>query len=279
MLWVEVDDRNIKGHSQIHQNLATSAGIVKLGLALMEKLTTLLLSEGRDPDSYSASCVVHFRTRIAHDVRKELLARTSQSKLYTALEELVTLIRLHYPGILEKAYIINPSDEYFASLDIPESLLKNTILLQNPQHLADYLSSQIPPEYGGTGKSLIKSDFLPSSSFHITPKESLGSEKQSDSAYVLDGTGYIVMSYKQGEPLGHYWDHVSEAEQNRILEQLRDYVSQMRSVTGEFIGGLDESPCRDGIFEAGYGDYMRYSYGPYPSGDNFNEGIVQALRG
>lgn len=169
---MEVDDRNIKGHSQIHQNLATSAGIVKLGLALMEKLTTLLLSEGRDPDSYSASCVVHFRTRIVPDVSKELLARTFQSKLYTALEELVTLIRFHYPGILEKAYIINPSDEYFASLDIPESLLKNTILLQNPQHLADYLGSQIPPEYGDTGKSSIESDFLPSSSFHITPKES-----------------------------------------------------------------------------------------------------------
>jgi len=97
------------------------------------------------------------------------------------------------------------------------------------------------------------------------------------SAYILDGTGYIIMSYEQGEPLEHYW-RVSEGEQNRILEQLRGYVSQMRDITGNFIADLDESPCRDGIFEAGYGDYTRYSYGPYPSEETFNEEIVQALR-
>lgn len=43
MLWVGIDDRMIKAHSQTYQNLATPAGIVKLGLALMEKLATLLL--------------------------------------------------------------------------------------------------------------------------------------------------------------------------------------------------------------------------------------------
>ncbi|RJE22420.1 Phosphotransferase enzyme family [Aspergillus sclerotialis] len=52
----------------------------------------------------------------------------------------------------------------------------------------------------------------------------------------------------------------------------------MRDITGNFIGGLDESPCRDGIFEAGFGDYTRYNYGAYLSEETFNEGIVQALR-
>lgn len=52
----------------------------------------------------------------------------------------------------------------------------------------------------------------------------------------------------------------------------------MRKITGDYIGGLGKSPCRDGIFEAGYGDHTRYSYGPYPSEEGFNEGIVQALR-
>lgn len=382
VLWVGIDDRVIKAHSRTYQNLATPAGIVKLGLALMEKLATLLLAESCDPSYYSASCVVHFRTRTIPATRKEFLVQTFQSKLCRALEELVTLIRFYYPEILGKAYIINPSDEYLTSLDIPESLLRNTVLLQNPQNLTDYLGSQIPPEYGGTGKPLMESDFLPNSNFHITSEESRDSKTQSDStavstiirtpevekdiptsprnsepmeeeprliysetigppsiildpddlqtavnlcpgkmgarlafadsdmivkyghgvrlaeaealhlvstcmtiaapkllsAYILDGTGYIIMSYEQGEPLEHYWDRVSEGEQNRILEQLRDYVNQMRDITGNIIGGLDESPCRDGIFEAGFGDYTRYSYGPYPSEETFNEGIVQALR-
>ncbi|KAG2418927.1 hypothetical protein HFD88_002030 [Aspergillus terreus] len=98
------------------------------------------------------------------------------------------------------------------------------------------------------------------------------------SAYVLDGTGYIVMSYEEGEPLAHYWDRVSEAEQEKILLQLRNYVEQMRGVKGDFIGGIDYSSCCDGIFEGGFGDYTKYSYGPYESEESFNEGIVQALR-
>lgn len=98
------------------------------------------------------------------------------------------------------------------------------------------------------------------------------------SAYVLDGVGYIVMSYEAGEPFEKYWDRASQAEQTRILDQLRDYVNQMRDIPGDFIGGVDGSPCQDGIFEGGYGDYTKYSYGPYPSEESFDEGIIQALR-
>lgn len=74
------------------------------------------------------------------------------------------------------------------------------------------------------------------------------------------------------------WDRVSKDEQDAVLKQLRDYVNQMRDIQGSFIGGLDGSRCRDGIFEAGYGDSTRYSYGPYHCEASFNEGIVQALR-
>ncbi|KAL3470696.1 kinase-like domain-containing protein [Aspergillus californicus] len=98
------------------------------------------------------------------------------------------------------------------------------------------------------------------------------------SAYILDGVGYIIMTYEEGEPFQDYWDRVSEADRTLLLHQLQGYVTEMQSIEGNFIGGLDESPCLDGIFEAGYGDYTRYSYGPYPSEESFNEGIVQALR-
>ena len=52
----------------------------------------------------------------------------------------------------------------------------------------------------------------------------------------------------------------------------------MREIPGDFIGGVDGSPCRDGVFEAGYGDYTSYSYGPYPSEESFDEGMIQSLR-
>ncbi|PYI25867.1 kinase-like protein [Aspergillus indologenus CBS 114.80] len=98
------------------------------------------------------------------------------------------------------------------------------------------------------------------------------------SAYILDGVGHIVMSYEEGEPLDTYWDGASEPQKQDVLHQLQDYVTQMRSIIGQFIGGIDFSPCRDGIFEGGYGDYESYRYGPYASEPEFNEGVVQALR-
>ncbi|RAL06972.1 kinase-like protein [Aspergillus homomorphus CBS 101889] len=98
------------------------------------------------------------------------------------------------------------------------------------------------------------------------------------SAYILDGVAYIVMSYEKGEPFQDYWDCASDLQQQHVLHQLQDYVTQMRSITGEFIGGIDSSCCRDGIFEGGWGDYQLYQYGPYASEAEFNEGIVQALR-
>lgn len=115
---------------------------------------------------------------------------------------------------------------------------------------------------------------------HLAEAEGLhlASTRTTISAYTPEGVGYIVMLYEAGEPLKQYWDRASTAEQNRVLKQLRNYVNQMREIPGGFIGGLDEPPCRDSIFEAGYSDYFKYSYGPYPSEESFDEGIIQALR-
>ncbi|KAJ5961226.1 kinase-like domain-containing protein [Penicillium vulpinum] len=389
VLWVSIDEMKIKGYSPIHQILTTSKGLVKLGLAVMEKLSMLLLhaTASSDLHGYSASCVIEFKIHAPQNTKEG--QQSFQKKLRNALEELVTFIRYHYPNILERAYIINARDEYLAYLDMDEGLLRETILLNKPEDLSLYLGSQIPPQYGGTGKSFGESDVLHSDcrarnlgnssletpeistaantdvektkvenetaasavNISCTSREGLETEAQklrlfysetigppsiildpgdlqtaddlcpgkmgprvvfadSDmvvkfgpdvylaeaealhlastrttiatprllSAYILDDVGYIVMSYEAGEPLKRYWDRVSSAEQDRVLEQLRDYVNQMREIPGDFIGGLDESPCRDGIFEAGYGDYTKYSYGPYPSEESFDEGIIQALR-
>jgi Phosphotransferase enzyme family len=382
VLWVSIDEMTIKGYSAIHPSLTTSKGLVKLGLAAMEKLSMLLLHAAASSDihDYSTCCVVEFKVNAIQNTKKG--QQSFQETLCSALEELAISIRHHYPNILGKAYIINPRGEYLANLDINEALLRDTVLLENPEDLFRYLGSEIPPRYGGTGESLADSDIFPrlardpegstsvetpeisaaacaeieekketTASTMDTDSEGLETEEQklrliysetigppsiildpddlqkaenlcpgkmgarlvfadSDmvvkfghgvhlgeaealhlastrttivtprllSAYILDDVGYIVMSYEAGEPLEKYWDRVSKAEHNRVLEQLRDYVDQMREISGDFIGGLDRSPCRDGIFEAGYGDYTSYCYGPYASEESFDEGIIQALR-
>ncbi|OJJ66781.1 hypothetical protein ASPBRDRAFT_662808 [Aspergillus brasiliensis CBS 101740] len=96
--------------------------------------------------------------------------------------------------------------------------------------------------------------------------------------YILHGVCYIVMEYVEAESFDKYWDRVSEPERENVLRQLRNYVSQMRSIKGDFIGGVDSSRCRDGIFDAVWDNYGAGSYGPYASEDLFTEGIVQALQ-
>ena len=112
---------------------------------------------------------------------------------------------------------------------------------------------------------------------HLASKRTTIAAPKLLSAYILDGTRYIIMSYEYGTPFEQYWDNASETEHQRILAQLTDYVQQMRAIEGNFIGGLDYSPCRDRVFEGGYGGHTKYSYGPYES-ESFNEGMVQALR-
>ncbi|PLB43658.1 kinase-like protein [Aspergillus steynii IBT 23096] len=386
VMWVTIDEDTLNSSALLNSNLASSEGFVNLGITAMELLADILL--GHPPsessaDDHRASCVVEFNLR---DIPKSRDMKYSlRNRIRTAIAKMVSLIRSYYPSFISKAYIINPSEEYLAYLDVPERLLRETVLLQSPKDLGLHLGSQVPPEYGGFGKSLSESDCLRTfsldSKMHDSTKEkaslsTIATENEKDgteplvssgsiaqttddpepeepqlrliysetigpptivldpedleasedlcpnkmgarlvladsdmlvkfghgvrlaeaealhlvsvrtaipapkllSAYILDGTGYIVMSYEAGESLESYWDHSSSTEQEDIIQQLHSYVKQLREIKGDFIGGIDESPCRDGIFEAGYGDYRQYSYGPYSSEQSFNEGMVQALR-
>lgn len=395
VLWVNVDERTIKDYSPIYESLMRTPGLVNLGLAVMEKLSTLLTSSTTSPDTddHLASCVIEFKLLATPNGEKG--RKMFSQKIQIALERLGTYIRQYYPCVIGKAYIINPCNEYLAGLEIDEHLLRHTILLNHPEDLSQYLGSQIPPRYGGSVELFAEFDFLRNpcdttdsegsvnlgmletpaeaendtettgadieevSQDHTDPAMSIsciGSEEpeveetqlrlifsetigppsfvldpsdlnkaedlcrdkmgarvvfaDSDmvvkfghgvglgeaeamhlastrtsiatpkliNAYILDGVGYIVMSYEAGEPLEQYLDRVPKRDQDRAVQQLREYVSQMQDITGDFIGGVDRSPCRDGIFEAGYGDYTKYSYGPYPNETSFNEGLVQALQ-
>ncbi|KAE8315209.1 hypothetical protein BDV41DRAFT_562952 [Aspergillus transmontanensis] len=263
-----------------------------------------------------------------------------------------------------KTYIIYPSPEYLAILDVPEHLLRNNILLQKPEDLALHLGPDIPPKYGGNDRSLSELNCIEPLQLDVEGQENRQNEPEGEDkgdsstdekesvqqcttspeepklrliysedigppTIILDpedpkdaedllpdkmgarlawadtdmlvkfGHGvrlaeaealHLVSKrttiadwihhhvYEHGTPFEQYWDKASETEHQRILEQLKDYVQQMRSIEDNFIGGLDHSPCRDGVFEGGYGDHTLYSYGPYKSEESFNEGMVQALR-
>jgi tRNA A-37 threonylcarbamoyl transferase component Bud32 len=94
-------------------------------------------------------------------------------------------------------------------------------------------------------------------------------------AYRINGLSYIVMEYIPGEDLG-CWDTFCAEEKQSVLCQLQKHVAAWRSITASFFGSVVEGPCEDSIFAHSYGKEIKY--GPFKSRQQFNEGVVQALR-
>ncbi|PYI10649.1 phosphotransferase enzyme family protein-like protein [Aspergillus sclerotiicarbonarius CBS 121057] len=389
-MWIVIDETAIRHLPLLYEEFMRDKGLNRLGITALENLASVLLTVRDEQDrnvQQKAACVVHFRLSFPPAIRTN--GRSFRHRVRDALANSVVHIQRYYPGLIGCSYIIPPSDDYLAALDIPESLLRDTTILDSATELVLHLGDDIPPEYGGRGVSLSECDCLKnmyhervdepatqellqghplgvnseintseesrettSSSVHQTNHDTKATESAPEpqlifsetigpptiildpsdldgadnlcpdkmgarlvwadsntivkyghgvrlaeaeamhlvstrtnmpipkllSAYILDGTCYIVMSYEEGEPFDKYWDRTSEPERQNALGQLQDYVAQLRTMKGDFIGAIDSSPCRDGIFEGGWGAYDRYSYGPYASEELFTEGTIQALQ-
>ncbi|KAI1339670.1 kinase-like protein [Xylariaceae sp. FL0016] len=95
-------------------------------------------------------------------------------------------------------------------------------------------------------------------------------------AYVLNGERHILMSFEHGKPLSHFWEIASDKDQETVIETLKQYMTEMRSIKGDYVGGFNRSPCVAGEFEWDF--YQSdHKYGPYPDERAFNEGILEAL--
>lgn len=100
---------------------------------------------------------------------------------------------------------------------------------------------------------------------------------QLHNAYTIGDVGYILMDLVQGIPLTDCWDRMSDEEQQSIVEQLRMYVNELRSIEGEFIGAVDGGPCDEVLFKHPWRSNSP-TYGPFWSRRDFNKGVAVALR-
>ncbi|PWY77277.1 phosphotransferase enzyme family protein-like protein [Aspergillus sclerotioniger CBS 115572] len=373
VMWVMVDENTIRSLSLLYEEFLRNRGLTRVGIAALENLTSVLLTARDEQDSdahLKATCVVQFRPSYTPDIRSR--GRSLRENIRDNFAKHVLRIQRYYPGLIGAIYVVRPSYDYLANMDIPENLLRNTTILQRARDLAGHLGADIPPEYGGTGMTLSECDCLKNmygepidepaiqealQKHPLSMKSGSGLDEKNEetasfpvqetthdtkaakpepepaldksalfperlgprhvrvdsntivkygpgvrlaeaeamhlvsthtsipipklfSAYSLYGTCYIIMSDEKGEPFSKYWDRNSERKRQNILGQLQDYVAQMRSMKGDFIGGINLSPCKGSIFIASSFEYddEDYSYGPYASEEQFTEGIVQALQ-
>ena len=94
-------------------------------------------------------------------------------------------------------------------------------------------------------------------------------------AHIEEGTGYgyIAMQYVDGKPLDQAWGSYTEAQKENVVKELKQYMEELRSITGDSIGSVDGSHCEDQFFSNIPG-----GYGPYKSETAFNKGLVHALQ-
>ncbi|KAF2276158.1 alpha/beta-hydrolase [Westerdykella ornata] len=94
-------------------------------------------------------------------------------------------------------------------------------------------------------------------------------------AYTDSDTGHvrIVMEFIEGDRLDDVWDKLDNDQKKEVIEQLRDFISQLREIKGSFIGSVDSTACEDQLFTDEIG-----GYGPYKDEESFNVGIATAVK-
>jgi len=59
------------------------------------------------------------------------------------------------------------------------------------------------------------------------------------------------MEFLDGDPLNRAWSACREAQRHDIVDQLRQYLEELRGIGGDFIGSVDKTVCnqRPNLFE------------------------------
>ncbi|KAK1142361.1 hypothetical protein N8T08_007913 [Aspergillus melleus] len=93
-------------------------------------------------------------------------------------------------------------------------------------------------------------------------------------AYVIEEVGFIVMEKVPGDELAETLPRVVKES---LARELRGYIQQWRQIRGPFFGTVDGGPCQDVVFKHAW-ENKEYDYGPFTSRQEFNLGMVEALR-
>src|SRR5947208_16267216 len=81
------------------------------------------------------------------------------------------------------------------------------------------------------------------------------------------------MEYIDRRPLDAVWGSYNKAQKDGIIAQLRQYLDELRMISGTFVGSVDGTYCEDQFFSID-----PRAYGPFESEAAFHDGLVQALR-
>lgn len=152
----------------------------------------------------------------------------------------------------------------FSSLTLLQSahLTSKTKRVITPEELANaHRFGDLVPVYKLDSKSVIKTG----DSIRLAEAEAMKLARSKTTiplpevynAYIDETTGRvaIVMEFFEGDCLADVWDTFKATQKQEVIEQFRNFFSQLRQIKGAFIGSVDGSPCEDQLFTDEPGGY------------------------
>jgi hypothetical protein len=83
--------------------------------------------------------------------------------------------------------------------------------------------------------------------------------------------GIIIMEYVEDDILRNVWEDMDDEQCQKTVQQLKDFITELRAIKGVFIGSIDGTAWEDPVFCAELG-----GFGPYKTEDEFNDGLNQS---
>lgn len=96
-------------------------------------------------------------------------------------------------------------------------------------------------------------------------------------AYTIGEFGFILMSKIPGLSLERCWKTLTRDAKVSIVQQLGGFIHEWRQIEGPLFGSIDGGPCEDVLFQHSW-DAKPRRYGPFSTREEFNQGVVEALR-
>ncbi|KAF1840390.1 kinase-like protein [Cucurbitaria berberidis CBS 394.84] len=92
-------------------------------------------------------------------------------------------------------------------------------------------------------------------------------------------SGYILMSQLEGQPLADVWPALTPEARACLMQDLRGYIQEWRTLRGDYYGALGHQPCQDIFFKHfPMRKESNVEYGPYKTRSEYNAGIKRALQ-
>ena len=96
-------------------------------------------------------------------------------------------------------------------------------------------------------------------------------------AYTIGEYGFILMSNIPGVSLALCWQNMTRDSKTSIFRQLESYIREWRQIEGPLFGSIGGGPREDVLFKHPWDAEDRH-YGPFSTREEFNQGVVEALR-